>query len=113
LDGGNPLFIQVKSRQFGSDGGWHMNAKHESVSEDNLFYCFVDFEPEFPTVHVVPSSVVADGLSEDHKIWLATPGRNGKPHNDHGLRRLRPKMYSMPEGWMNQYRENWDFGVVS
>jgi len=88
-----------------------VSAKHESMSEDNLFYCFVDFEPEFPTVYVVPSSVVADGLREDHKIWLATPGRNGQAHNDHGMRRLRPKMFSMPDDWMVQYLENWGFGV--
>jgi len=112
MDGGNPLFIQVKSRQFGPDGGWHMSSKHESMSEDNLFYCFVDFEPESPKVFVVPSAIVAEGLREDHKIWLATLGRNGKPHKDHDMRRLRPNMFSMPEGWINQYRENWDFGVA-
>lgn len=111
LDGGTPLFIQVKSRQFGSDGGWHMRAKHEAMIEDNLFYCFVDFEPREPVVFVVPSKVVADSIAEDHRIWLATPGKKGQAHNDHDMRRVRPKMASMPDDWMVQYLENWDFGV--
>jgi hypothetical protein len=107
LDGGTPIFIQVKSRQFGSDGGWHMRAKHEAVIEDNLFYCFVDFEPRDPVVYVVPSAVVAEAISKDHKIWLEKPGRNGVAHNDHDMRRLRPDMFSMPKDWIEAYRENW------
>ena len=107
LEGGRPLFIQVKARQFGADGGWHMSQKHENQSQDDLFYCFVDFEPASPTVHVVPSSVVAAALQEDHRLWLSKPGKGGRPHQDHSMRRLRPAMYSMPEGWMKQYLENW------
>ena len=107
LEGGRPLLIQVKARQFGADGGWHMSQKHEDQSQPDLFYCFVDFEPSSPTVHVVPSSVVATALKEDHKLWLERPGKGGRPHRDHSMRRLRPAMYSMPEGWMEDYLENW------
>lgn len=107
LDGGTPLFIQVKARQFGSDGGWHMRNKHEELTDPNLFYCFVDFQPEHPTVHVVPAAVVADALKRDYQIWLETPGRGGVAHKEHDMRRLRPEMYSMPEGWFDQYLENW------
>jgi hypothetical protein len=36
--------VQVKARrEKGNDGGWHMKAKHEKISRDLLFYCFVDF----------------------------------------------------------------------
>lgn len=108
LEGGRPLFLQVKARQFGADGGWHMSEKHESQVQPDLYYCFVDFEPSSPTVHVVPSRVVAEALAQDHKEWLATPGRGGRAHKDHSMRRLRPKMYSMPDGWMEKYLENWD-----
>lgn len=107
LDGGLPLFLQVKSRQYGSDGGWHMRKKHEEVTDWNIFYCFVDFEPTDPVVFVVPSEVVAVAISEDHKIWLSTPGRRGQAHNDHDMRRVRPTMFSMPTDWMEEYRENW------
>lgn len=112
LDGGSPVFLQVKARQFGADGGWHMSKKHEEQSQSNLFYCFVDFQPDAPTVYVVPSSVVADALTRDHRVWLKTPGRGGKAHKDHDMRRLRPDMYSMLEDWILEYRENWDLLMI-
>ena len=108
LDGGIPCFIQVKSRQFGTDGGWHMSEKHETIRDSNLFYCFVDFEPENPTVHVIPSAVVADVIKKDHEIWLATPGKNGQPHNDTTLRRVKPVSAGIGERWMAPYLEAWE-----
>lgn len=108
LDGGEPKLIQVKARQYGSDGGWHMGLKHETMTDQNLFYCFVDFQPDNSTVHVIPSKVVAKALKKDHQIWLDTPGKNGKAHNPTDLRRLRPKMDGQKPGWMDEYLENWD-----
>jgi hypothetical protein len=108
LEGGEPSLIQVKARQYGSDGGWHMGVKHEEMTQKNLFYCFVDFQPSNPTVHVIPSKVVAKALRKDHQIWLDTPGKNGKPHNPTDMRRLRPKMDGQKPGWMDEYLENWD-----
>jgi hypothetical protein len=108
LDGGKPALIQVKSRQSGSDGGWHMSEKHEAQLEEDLWFCFVNFEPDSPTVHVIPAKVVATALKIDHQTWLDTPGRNGQAHNPSNMRRLRPKMSSQPEGWIDQYLENWD-----
>lgn len=108
LEGGTPCFIQVKSRQFGSDGGWHMQIKHENMTDENLFYCFVDFEPEFPTVHVIPARVVADVIEKDHKIWLETPGRNGQAHNDTPMRRVKPKSLGYGPDWMGEYLEAWN-----
>ncbi len=36
--------VQVKARRdIGSDGGWHMKAKHERMDRPLLFYSFVDF----------------------------------------------------------------------
>ncbi len=108
LDGGRPCFIQVKARQFGSDGGWHMSLKHEEVRDDDLFYAFVDFQPENPTVHILPSRVVAESISAAHKIWLATPGKNGKAHNPTDMRRLGPKIPGKSPGWLDEYLERWD-----
>jgi hypothetical protein len=107
LDGGEPFLIQVKARQFGTDGGWHMGEKHEDQNEEDLFFCFVDFEPEFPSVHVIPAKVVARAIKDDHQIWLDTPGKNGKAHNPTSLRRLRPSMFGMQPSWMDEYLENW------
>jgi hypothetical protein len=38
--------VQVKvRRERGSDGGWHMGKKHETIVSPSLFYCFVNFWP--------------------------------------------------------------------
>ena len=107
LDGGSPALIQVKSRQFGPDGGWHMSEKHESQTEEDLFFCFVNFEPLSPTVHVIPAAVVAEVVRKDHQIWLETPGQKGQAHQPSVMRRIKPKSSSQEDGWMNRYLENW------
>jgi hypothetical protein len=107
LEGGSPALIQVKSRQSGSDGGWHMSEKHESQTEEDLYFCFVNFEPASPTVHVIPAAVVAEVVSKDHQIWLDTPGRQGQAHSSSPMRRIKPKSSGQEEGWMEKYLENW------
>ncbi len=59
-----------------------MSEKHEQHMHERLFYAFVDFEPDVPNVYVVPSAVVADVVRRSHLSWLATPGKNGRPHRD-------------------------------
>lgn len=108
LDGGEPCLIQVKSRLKGPDLGWHMAEKHEQQSEPDLFFCFVDFEPEFPVVYVLPSAVVAETIKQDHQIWLDTPGRNGQKHNPSSLRRLREGSNGKSPGWLMEFKERWD-----
>lgn len=111
--------IQVKSRRDkGSDGGWHMGAKHERIIGDRLFYCFVDFgkAPDaHPTVFVMPSKVVAEVLSSSHRAWLSVPGAKGQQRKDSNMRRLlpdytpsyRPNPNPYPRGWLDHYRDAW------
>lgn len=109
LEGGKPCLIQVKARQYGSDLGWHMSEKHESAVDEDLFYCFVDFEPVDPAVYVIPSAIVARTISNDHRIWLETPGKDGQMHNPTKFRRLRNRANGKVAGWLEEYRERWDF----
>lgn len=109
--------VQVKTRRnIGSDGGWHMKAKHETIRGPSLFYCFVDFGTEAhhsPTTYVVPSSVVADTLAMTHRVWLARPGRGGRPHADGEMRRFLPsyahlQIASHGPDWLERYRGEWE-----
>jgi hypothetical protein len=55
---------------------------------------------------------VEDVLARAHKAWLDAPGKNGRPHKDHAMRRMLPE-YSFPvpgypPGWLTKYRERWD-----
>jgi hypothetical protein len=103
--------LQVKTRTYGRDQGWHMSVKHESIVAPRLFYAFVDLEPSMPTTFIVPSGGVADVVSKSHEAWLATPGRGGQPHNPTRMRRVLPAyphvVPGYPPGWMEQYREAW------
>ena len=117
--------IQVKTRRgrFTRSSGWIMNEKHESIIADDLFYVFVDLgKPTDPmNSYILPSRVVADYIHRGHRAWLATPGRNGQPHNVTETRKFQPVSYNIkpiseaaktfidqyPPGWVDQYRENW------
>lgn len=92
--------IQVKSKS-GSSPEWLLSQKAESDTAENLFYVFVRLNDlAAPEYHVVPRAVVAKYVREGHKKWLATPGRNGKPHRDNSMR-----VFADPE---NKYRNRWD-----
>ena len=117
--------IQVKTRRnIGRAKGWVMNRKQEKLIVDDLFYVFVDIgkEPsDRATCYVLPSKVVANCIRRCHRVWLDTPGRDGRPHKDNNVRELRSDhSYIKPasekdratiepyrSGWMASYRENW------
>lgn len=112
LDGGKPRLIQVKTRTAdGKQLGWHMSAKHETMIEKDLFYCFVNLDLLSPSVYVLPSKLVAKVVREVHAEWLSTPGRDGQKHNDSDMRRIkvdyRASYKCVKQGWMDKYLEAW------
>jgi hypothetical protein len=113
LDGGKPRLIQVKTRSaIGTSLGWHMGLKHESISEKDLFYCFVNLDLISPSVYVIPSKVVAKVVRDSHAEWLSMPGQKGQKHNETDLRRIKndygPSFKTIKPGWMDKYLEAWD-----
>ncbi len=128
IDGERLAAIQVKTRRDyrGGDKGWHMKAKHETLTAERMFYVFVDVgtdEASPVSFYVLPSRAVADAVRLSHQIWLQTPGVAGRPHGDSDMRRLLPnypvnaRMRLSPEqrafmdthgpGWMEKYRNAW------
>lgn len=108
LDDRKPLLVQVKTTVVGVSNGWPMGAKHEEVRDEDLFYTFVDLKPSHPDVYVIPAATVAEVLVKDHQRWLNTPGKEGQPHNDSKMRRLRPSCHGQQEDWLTAYREKWE-----
>ena len=109
--------VQVKTRRnLGSDGGWHMQQKHEALRATTLFYCFVDFgrnAADAASVHVVPAAIVAQTLADGHQAWLAQTGARGQQRNDSTFRRLLPdySKLALPDrgpGWLEPYRSAWE-----
>lgn len=112
--------VQVKARTYGADGGWHMKSKHEDVCREFVFYCFVDFGVDLAATAkcwVVPSTIVATALTKSYQAWLAKPGKAGKPHKDHEMRRLRPDYSDLGlsdygPAWLSPYEEAWGLIAV-
>jgi hypothetical protein len=92
--------IQCKTSQ--SRNKWLLSIKDESFHSENHFYVFVALRgpEERPHYHVVPSAIVAKQIRDNHRRWLATPGRHGQTHNDNPNRNFHDKA--------NEYREKWD-----
>jgi hypothetical protein len=92
--------IQVKTHR-GTRPNWVMTEKAEIDRPGNLFYVFV-YLPEHgaPSFYVVPREAVAKFLREDHRTWLATPGRRGQQRRDNPVRRFKD-----PDG---TYKDRWD-----
>ncbi len=112
LDGGQPKLIQVKSTLFtGSRLKWHMKDKHEEISDQDMFYCFVSLASEDSQVFVIPAKQVSKAVKTSHKIWLETPGKKGQAHNDSEMRWITSSYpFVVPgfkDGWMEKYLENW------
>jgi hypothetical protein len=88
-----------------------MNKKDERLTDPHLFYALVDLKPQHAVTYIVPSSVLAHVLWASHDAWLKQPGREGQPHNDNDVRRIRPKypylVPDVPDGWLDQYRDGW------
>lgn len=109
--------VQVKTRvDKGSDGGWHMSRKHESISSSGLFYTFLDFGKSLtapPICYVVPSAKVADAVTRSHALWLSQPGKRGQERKDGDLGRFMPDYtkvgldFGCGPGWLEPYLEAW------
>lgn len=110
--------VQVKTRrELGSDGGWHMKAKHEGIRGASLFYVFLSFPKNvgaLPDAFIVPAGIVADVLQIAHRTWLDQPGKRGQPHKDGEMRRFLPDYSRLGlaedygPGWLEPYRDAWE-----
>jgi hypothetical protein len=109
IDGGNAKMVQVKTTMKSPVSGWPLADKHESIQDDDLFYCFVSFDKEMGSVYVIPAREVGESIRIDHQIWLDQPGKDGKPHSkENKFRQIRATMNGKDEGWLDEYLEAWD-----
>ncbi len=89
---------------------WLMGEKHETITDADLFYCFVNIgkSTNIFKFYIVPSTVVANYVKEQHKLWL----KDRKPVET-SLRQFRIGMqgetYPIPTPYVEKYENNWDF----
>jgi hypothetical protein len=59
--------------------------------------------------YVIPAKVMAKEISNDHALWLKTPGQNGRAHVDNSIRIVRIPPAKGFGGWdISKYRDRWD-----
>lgn len=91
--------IQVKTTSF-KRKKWTLGAKNEKIAGKNIVYFLVALNNlDQPEYHIVPSAVVANEIYDSHRKWLATPGKNGQPHNDNPIREFHDEE--------DKYLDNW------
>lgn len=113
IEGTKFVHIQVKTYVPGNSA-CSVGAKSEKKYGKNFFWVLggipepgQDVEFEY---YIIPSSVMAKNIAESHEMWLKTPSKNGKPHNNESAFR---KVYLPPRtgrnGWdISRYKNNWE-----
>jgi hypothetical protein len=93
--------IQCKTNQL-SRKVWVLSEACEEYHTPAHFYVFVALgRPDRrPTYHIVPSEVVARRVAVEHRTWLSTPRRDGRPHANTSVRQFNDRD--------NKYLERWE-----
>lgn len=59
--------------------------------------------------YIIPASVMSARVTQFHRLWLETPGKNGRPHEDSGVRTVDIPPFKSPFTWnIAEYRDRWD-----
>ncbi len=92
--------IQVKTNQ-NSSRKWPVGQKAEKLKSNKLFYIFVSLNKlnERPNYFIVPSKAVAKFVTNSHKKWLESLGKDGKLHRDNSIRQFSDKDGIFLERW--------------
>jgi len=99
-DATKTLGIQVKTNQINKNE-WILNEKCEKLIDENIFYVFVNLKKteELPEFYIVPSKIVADYTSFNHKKWLNEKGKKGQQRNDSTMRKFKDTKNEFLNKW--------------
>ncbi len=103
------------SKLFGHTLAWMMTEKHESISDPNLFYCFVNIEKQTNIFRffIVPSEIVAKYVKEQHQFWLNRNSGLTKKEIDIPMRQFRIGVdegeYQIPTPLAKDCENKWEF----
>ncbi|NBT25465.1 MAG: hypothetical protein EBT09_02660 [Actinobacteria bacterium] len=69
-----------------------------------------DHPSEAFVYYVIPSPAMAAFAKEEHGRWLATPGRNGRPHQHNSAVAVSLSSATpMPDGTISTYLNKWSY----
>ncbi len=59
--------------------------------------------------YIIPSKEMAKQVSKAHKLWLDTPGKDGRAHRDSAVRTVHLPPRTSFSGWdISEYEGRWD-----
>ena len=60
--------------------------------------------------YIIPSQVMAENMRECFRLWVETPGKNGRPHNpENTMRTVHLPPRTCRNGWsIKEYLNRWD-----
>lgn len=106
------LHIQVKTFR-PTDAGVTVGVKAEKNYGKTFFWVLAGIplpnsKDDF-VFYIVPSKDMAKNVMEQHKIWLATPGKKGQAHNETSMRTIKLPPKKNLNGWnLEKYKNKWE-----
>jgi hypothetical protein len=59
--------------------------------------------------YIIPAGVMQKNILADYDLWIRTPGKNGRRHNETSVRTVHLPPYKSFSGWnISRYRDRWD-----
>lgn len=103
----------TRTHLFGTTfGKWILNKKNESITDANLFYCFVLINKDTHNMRyfIVPSKVVAHHIKNSHAHWL----QSDQSHKDTDMRNFffgvkKEECLIKNTPLVADYENNWKF----
>ena len=112
IEGTRFVHIQVKTFIPGSRT-CSVGMKAERRYGDNFFWILGGIpapnSPDEFEYFIIPSAVMAKNIAEAHQLWIETPGKDGKAHQDSKVRIVTLPPRTAFNGWdVSEFRNRWD-----
>lgn len=104
-----------RSKLFGFTLSWMMMDKHETISDKNLYYCFVNIEKQTNIFRffIVPSIIVAEYVRIQHQFWLDHNPSLAEKDKEIPMRTFRigldDGVYQISTPLARDYENRWEF----
>lgn len=82
---GRKVLISVKAS---TNMTFHLGKKDEDIKDKDFYYAFVNLKKEFlePEFWIIPSEIVSEIITKNHKKYENTLKKNGTKHKDTDMR---------------------------
>jgi hypothetical protein len=98
VPGNSTCSVGLKAhKDFGRNFFWILGGIPEPNSKENFCY------------YIIPSKIMAEKVTQAHKLWMKSPGAKGQPHNDSKVRTVPLPPHKSFSGWsIKKYMDRWD-----